>query len=174
MTLEWMRDVSLVAVATGMREDELLTMEPRHVDLTQRHTYVDAERSKSGVARAVPLNADAMKVLKQRIPLAKKYVFERPSRDGVVRKISQVDARCLKSACKKIGISDFTFHDFRHTWASWHVQRGTQLMVLKELGGWETIEMVQKYAHLAQSHLAHHAESVTFLAQEDSEKKKAA
>ena len=92
----------------------------------------------------------------------------------MVRKISQVDARCLKSACKKTGICDFTLHDFRHTWASWHVQRGTQLMVLKELGGWETIEMVQKYAHLAQSHQAHHAESVTFLAHEDQKTKKAA
>jgi len=35
-------------------------------------------------------------------------------------------------------------------------------MVLKELGGWETIEMVQKYAHLAPSHLAAHAQTVNF------------
>lgn len=35
-----------------------------------------------------------------------------------------------------------------------HVQSGTSLMVLKELGGWETIEMVQKYAHLDVGHLA--------------------
>ena len=33
-------------------------------------------------------------------------------------------------------------------------------MVLKELGGWERIEMVQKYAHLAPTHLAHHAKNV--------------
>jgi hypothetical protein len=39
-------------------------------------------------------------------------------------------------------------------------------MVLKELGGWETIEMVQKYAHLAPSHIPSHAETVTFLAQQ--------
>jgi len=45
------------------------------------------------------------------------------------------------------------------------VQRGTPLMALKELGGWETISMVQKYAHLAPSHLAQHAGAVTFWAQ---------
>jgi len=32
--------------------------------------------------------------------------------------------------------------------ASWHVQLGTPLYVLKELGGWETLEMVNRYAHL--------------------------
>lgn len=39
-------------------------------------------------------------------------------------------------------------------WASWHVQRGTPLQVLKELGGWGTMEMVQRYAHLSADHLA--------------------
>jgi hypothetical protein len=33
------------------------------------------------------------------------------------------------------------------------VQRGTPLQVLKELGGWETLEMVQRYAHLSADHL---------------------
>ncbi|WP_232452998.1 integrase [Burkholderia ubonensis] len=45
------------------------------------------------------------------------------------------------------------------------MQRGTPPMVLKELGGWETIALVQKYAHLAPSHLAQHAGMVTFWAQ---------
>jgi hypothetical protein len=42
----------------------------------------------------------------------------------------------------------------RHTWASWHVQAGTPLHVLQKLGGWESVEMVQKYAHLSSDHLA--------------------
>jgi beta-glucosidase/6-phospho-beta-glucosidase/beta-galactosidase len=45
------------------------------------------------------------------------------------------------------------------------VQAGTPLMVLKELGGWETLEMVQRYAHLAPTHLAAHAETVNFWSQ---------
>ena len=171
MTIEWMRDVSLVAVATGMREDELLSLEPRHVDLANCNAWVVAEEAKSGYARAVPLNADAMKVIRRRLLSARKYVFERKTKDGLPRKISQVDAPCFKRACVAIGIEDFHFHDLRHTWASWHVQRGTPLLVLKELGGWETLEMVQRYAHLAPSHLAHHAETVTFWSQQQAETK---
>ena len=46
------------------------------------------------------------------------------------------------------------FHDLRHTWASWHVQNGTPLFALQELGGWETERMVRRYAHLSADHLA--------------------
>jgi integrase len=87
-----------------------------------------------------------------------------------VAKISQIDADMFQRACAAIGIKDFHFHDLRHTWASWHAQGGTPLMVLKELGGWERIEMVQKYAHLAPTHLATHAEMVTFWSPQASKK----
>jgi integrase len=52
------------------------------------------------------------------------------------------------------GIEDFRFHDLRHTWASWHVQSGTSLPELMELGGWKSYEMVLRYAHLAPEKLS--------------------
>lgn len=50
--------------------------------------------------------------------------------------------------------STFRWHDLRHTWASWHIMNGTPVEVLQKLGGWEKLEMVLKYAHLAPEHLA--------------------
>jgi beta-glucosidase/6-phospho-beta-glucosidase/beta-galactosidase len=44
-------------------------------------------------------------------------------------------------------------------------------MALKELGGWETLEMVQKYAHLAPSHVASHANTVKFWSRLGEERK---
>ena len=51
----------------------------------------------------------------------------------------------------------FRFHDPRHTWPSWLIQSGVPLSVLQEIGGWESIEMVRRYAHLAPNHLTEHA-----------------
>ena len=135
ITLDWMRDICLVAVATGMREDELHSMEPSRVDLPRGNARVVSENAKSGRARSVPLNAEAIEALQRRLPQVKKYMFERPAVDGNVRKIGQVDSWCLKRACAEAGIQDFHFHDLRHTWASWHDQNGTSLMVPKDLGG---------------------------------------
>jgi hypothetical protein len=46
-------------------------------------------------------------------------------------------------------------------WASWHVQGGTSLQELKELGGWSCFEMVLRYAHLRNDHLKDAANRVS-------------
>lgn len=164
LRLPWMKDAAIVAVATGMRESELFGLPPRQIMLDQRSAWVAHDDAKSGRGRTVPLNDDAMEVLERRMKSAGRLVFTRG--EGLKARIAQNDRRDFERACQAVGVEDFHWHDLRHTWASWHVQRGTPLMVLKELGGWETIEMVQKYAHLAPSHVAAHAGTVTFLAQQ--------
>lgn len=59
---------------------------------------------------------------------------------------------CYKTL-DKARITDFRWHDLRHTWASWLVQNGISLYELKEMGGWQSLEMVQKYAHLDNDNL---------------------
>jgi hypothetical protein len=59
-----------------------------------------------------------------------------------------------EAASRHRGLEDFRFHDLRHTWASWHVQSGTSLPELMELGGWKSYEMVLRYAHLAPEKLS--------------------
>ncbi len=55
-------------------------------------------------------------------------------------------------------IEEFSWHDLRHTWASCHEQLGTPLHALQEMGGWESTEMVRRYAHLTADHLAPYAD----------------
>ena len=62
-------------------------------------------------------------------------------------------------AMKKANITGFTWHGLRHTWASYHVMNGTPLEVLKELGGWSSLEMVMRYSHLSPGHVASWAEN---------------
>ena len=70
------------------------------------------------------------------------------------RKRIQQSSTAWDKAKQRAGIEDFRFHDLRHTWASWHVQSGTSLPELMELGGWKSYEMVLRYAHLAPEKLS--------------------
>jgi integrase len=55
-------------------------------------------------------------------------------------------------AVKRAGIQDLHLHDLRHTWASRLAMAGVDLLTIKELGGWKTLIMVQRYAHLSPDH----------------------
>ena len=72
--------------------------------------------------------------------------------------ITQVSTKAWYAALGRAGIEHFRWHDLRHTWASWHVQAGTPLHALQELGAWESAEMVRRYAHLSADHLAQYVE----------------
>ena len=72
--------------------------------------------------------------------------------------VCEVNTKAWKAALRRAGIEHFRWHDLRHTWASWHVQAGTPLHVLQELGGWESMEMVRRYAHLSSAHLAEYVD----------------
>jgi integrase len=63
--------------------------------------------------------------------------------------VTRANNHAWEKALTRAGITDFRWHDLRHTWASWHVQNGTPLHVLKELGGWADLTMVLRCAHLS-------------------------
>lgn len=156
----WVRQVSSFALSTGMRVQEIMSLEWSDVDMEREVAFVVANKSKNRKPRAVPLNSEALAVLRAEQGKSWRWVFVNPKTGKPYNKPSHKD---LKQAFAFVGADDFHFHDLRHTWASWHVQNGTPLLVLKELGGWRTLAMVQKYAHLAVEHLAVHTNNVLFM-----------
>lgn len=143
-------------LATGLRQANVTHLEWSQVDLDRRVAWIHPDQAKARKAISVPLNAEAVMVLQQQKGKHHLRVFTykgRPVRD--------VNTKAWRHGLQRVGIEDFRWHDLRHTWASWHVQNGTPLHVLQELGAWESVEMVQRYAHLGQNHLAHHAENLS-------------
>ncbi|HGL4547180.1 TPA: tyrosine-type recombinase/integrase [Klebsiella aerogenes] len=172
---EPLKSVVKFALATGLRRSNIINLEWQQIDMQRRVAWVNPEDSKSNRAIGVALNDTACKVLRDQIGNHHKWVFvhtrawHRPdsSLTPAIRKMRIDDNRAWNSACKRAGIEDFRFHDLRHTWASWLIQSGVPLSVLQEMGGWESIEMVRRYAHLAPNHLTEHARQIDSIFEED-------
>lgn len=123
--------------------------------LVRRVAWIHPDQAKARRAIPVPINNDAVLLLRERLGKHPLYVF---SYHG--KRITQVSTKAWYAALEKAGIEDFRWHDLRHTWASLHVQAGTPLFALQEMGGWSSAEMVRRYAHLAADDLAPYAEKL--------------
>ncbi|WP_241030500.1 site-specific integrase [Paraburkholderia sp. Ac-20347] len=161
---EWMRDVAVFGLATGLRQANILGLEWSQVDLVKRRAWIHPDQAKARKPIGVPLNTEAVEVIRRNLGRHSRFVF---SRKG--KAIPKWDLAQWNRAVAVAGLEHFRFHDVRHTWASWHVQGGTPLNRLMEMGGWSKYEMVLRYAHLAPDHLAQHAEAVTIWAHQSEE-----
>lgn len=143
--LKW---AALFAVSTGLRQSNVLGLEWKRVSLARKVVWFEAGEMKNKFPHGIALSDDAIKALQMVKGQHDRWCFT--YNKNPMAKIKTAWHKALTRA----GIADFTWHDLRHTWASWHVQNGTRLEVLQKLGGWEDYEMVLKYAHLAPEHLA--------------------
>ncbi|MEX2516347.1 MAG: site-specific integrase [Gammaproteobacteria bacterium] len=144
------------SLETGLRRRNVTHLEWSQVDLDRRMAWIHPDQAKAGKAIPVPLTNAAVQVLREQLGKDATFVFVYNGHP-----VKQPNNWAWRKALKRAGIDDFRWHDMRHTWASWHVQAGTPLNVLQELGGWSCPEMVQKYAHLNSDHLAKYADRMS-------------
>lgn len=135
------------ALATGCRAREITSLEWNRVDLQRKTAWIN--QTKNGTPRGVPLNRNAVAVLEEQFGKHPQYCFT--YRGEPIR--WDVTNTAWHNALRKAGIQDFRFHDLRHTWASWHRQAGTSCDELKDLGGWKSRTMVDRYAKFATDNL---------------------
>ena len=140
--------VQLERVTEWSRSYEVTGWEWGRVVLERRTAWLD--RTKNGTPRGVPLNEDAVAVLESQRGKHPRFCFTYRGRPIAW----ELTNNAWHSAVRKAGIDDFRFHDLRHTWASWPRQAGTSCDELKDLGGWKSRVMVDRYAKFATEHLA--------------------
>lgn len=143
---EWLSEIVIFALNTGLRKDELLSLEWSRVNLL--HKTILIQKTKNGKPKTVPLNKTALSViekkLREKVKSIKDYVFM--GNDGNKIKVYTFDY-AFKSAVNKAEIEDFTFHDTRHTFCTRLTQRGVDLYKISKLAGHKNIKTTQRYSH---------------------------
>lgn len=152
---EHLADMAAFSLATGLRASNVTGLQWSQVDVVRRIAWIHPDQAKARKAIPVPLNMEAVMLIRKNLGKHATHVFSLRGKP-----ITQVSTKAWYAALERAGIENFRWHDLRHTWASWHVQNGTPLYALQELGGWESADMVRRYAHLAADHLAPFAEQL--------------
>ncbi len=141
----------VLALATGMRQGELMGLKWQDVDL-QRGVIILHE-TKNGERRRVPVSGLALELLKEhakvrRIDTPLLFPSSRKPQQPIELKKSWLNALA------KAEIDNFHWHDLRHCTASYLAMDGASLAEIAEVLGHKTLSMVKRYAHLSDGHIS--------------------
>jgi len=150
-----LKDLTIVAVNTGMRQMELITLEWHQVNFDERLLTLDNRNhiTKTKKIRAIPLNNSVFQVLKNRYDKKKSEQLRIFTLFG--EPIDQHYLSCnFKKYIYKAKLNPkLNFHSLRHTFASWLVQKGVSIYVVSRLLGHADIKTTEIYAHLRRDDL---------------------
>lgn len=153
---EHWKPICTFAVMTGLRKANIKNLKWNQVDFERKLLIIPANQFKSDKIHSIPLNETALSILESQNRNTE-FVFLNANHQplGAFPKL-----KTWRNSIKRANLPYFKFHDLRHTWASWHIQSGTTLQELYELGGWSSYELVLRYAHLSRDHLKKASENI--------------
>ena len=145
---QYLRAAVVIALHTGMRKGEILTL--RWKQINWEKSRVELEKTKNGDPRRIPMDSILAHELGEHRGRVKneELVFPSFDRDGKVVPLADVKVS-FGMALRDAGITDFRFHDLRHTFASHYAMSGGNLYTLAKILGHKDIKMTQRYADLS-------------------------
>jgi integrase len=146
-----MTPMVLLSINTGIRRGEMFSMTWQNVDLQRAMLTIEGDNAKSGSTRHVPLNDEALTVLKKWREQTNGTTLVFPGKKGQpMDNIKKAWSGIVKAA----KLQNFRWHDLRHHFASRLVMAGVVLNTVRDLLGHADIKMTLRYAHLAPEHKA--------------------
>ena len=147
---QWLKEIIIIAVSTGLRRGELVNLIWENVDLNRKLLCIESSptfRTKAGRMRIIPLNDTALYILKTKQGRdASGYVFTLNGKQIFADWITHLFKRYVRLA--NLSNQDIHFHSLRHSFASWLAQDGTSVYVIKDLLGHSDVKTTQIYSHL--------------------------
>jgi integrase len=142
----------VLSLTTGARQAEIMGLRWSQIDFARQ--VITLDNTKNGERRAIPLVGEAFALLQARSKvrnLKDSRIFPPTSR---AKKASYLDLRApWESALKVSGVTDFHWHDLRHTAASYLTMSGVSLVEVAKVLGHRTLAMVARYSHLSDGHI---------------------
>ena len=140
---EYLSPIVTVAIYAGPRRGELLKLRWSDVDFALN--TINFKQTKTNKDRSVPMEPIVPSVLLELREVAGEleYVFVNPDTGMRYTEVK----RSFASACREAGISDFTFHDLRHTFGTRLADAGVDVVKIKELMGHASIVTTMHYIH---------------------------
>jgi integrase len=145
-----LRWIVTIAIETGMRLSEIVTLTRDQVDLRRR--IIRLSETKNGSPRTVPMTTAAAEAVREALanpirPIDTELVFfGEPGMDG--RRRPYVFNRTWQRIVKQLGIVDFRFHDLRHEAVSRFVEAGLSDQEVAAISGHKSMQMLKRYTHL--------------------------
>ncbi|HET9529548.1 MAG TPA: site-specific integrase, partial [Blastocatellia bacterium] len=137
-----LRPILLLALNTGMRRGEILSLRWSQVDFARG--LIHLVRTKSGKSRLVPINTLVRETLLELQSKASgEWVFRGA---GTGKGITDVK-KAFSAACQDAKIEDLHFHDLRHTAATRMAETGAEPSTIKDILGHSDLRMTDRYTH---------------------------
>jgi integrase/recombinase XerD len=148
------RTMLMLTYCCGLRSGELLRLEPRHIDSSRKILLI--EMAKGRKDRMVPLPDKMLDTLREhwRETKPKKYLFEgdTPGKNYHERSFQLVFKKALERS--RINKPNATLHSLRHSFATHHLEKGTDLRYIQELLGHSSSKTTEIYTHVSATKLA--------------------
>lgn len=141
---EYLKPIIVLALNTGMRRGEILNLKWKDVKVAKR--VITIVQPKTGRVKSIPLNEMALRTL-LKLDKRGEYVFR--NKDGFPYGSLY---RGFQGAVRRAGIARCSFKDLRDTFATRLVERGVDLVTVKELLGHSNIQTTMIYAHPSPQH----------------------
>jgi len=134
-----------LAIETGMRRGEILSLGWDAIDMTRRTAHLSAGQTKTEKSRTIPLSTEAIRVLSALPRQINGRVFQiKPKTFG----------HTWARAVEKAGIKDLHFHDLRHEATSRLFERGFSITEVASITGHQSLAMLKRYTHHVAEDLA--------------------
>jgi integrase len=153
---EHTRRAALFSVLTGLRMSNVRDLVWGRVDLENARVWIPSTDAKGKTAIGIPLADEAVELLRgiERVH-ERVFTYTPAGEDKTPQPISGTfNTKAYRKALARAKLTGVNWHTLRHSWASWMAMEGTPALVLKELGAWKSLAMVERYAHLNPDALA--------------------